>query len=551
MKKLLAILTALCMMLVSFGAFAESVSGTYTFHEQINSFMAIDWTVALNEDNTYSIQFTKPTGVTYTYTGTWEVKPDGAVVTSTPNESTSDIEATFFHDDFSCAWLIDGETITPKDYNAESAGGPGPMGGMPGMPGAEGPSHPVSDVFPGALVGRTFAYDEVVQAFGFTVHWTLTFDDDTTATLIAPNDMMGDSVYACSWKFDDGLIETRINEITKGQAPLADFFDAADSYFCQWVLTDADSSMVPLSLTDSSDIAAPVQGGFPGGMPGIPVSQGASASDADFAKVAYASNSSAQICDIYLPEGEGTHPVIVLVHGGGFMFGDQAMAIIQPVIKAGVANGYAVVSVDYRKSSEATFPAAVADVKAAVRFVRENAAQYGFDADHIAVWGESAGAYLSLMTALTPDVEDLNGDVTENAGQSSAVAALVDFYGPVQFSTMQEEAATQGFSFGGNFECQFVGVSSLADEKVNATYWETYTDQLPEGYSLKAWIQAGSADTNVPYTQSVNFAERLSAVIGEDNVQSSVLEGAAHEDAAFYTDDNLAAVFAFLDACMK
>ena len=548
MKKFLAILTALCMMLVSFGAFAESVSGTYNFHEQINPFMAIDWTVALNADGTYSIQFTKPTGVTYTYTGTWEVKPDGAVVTSTPNESTSDIEATFFHDDFSCAWLIDGETITPKDYNAESAGGPGPMGGMPG---AEGPSHPVSDVFPGALVGRTFAYDEVVQAFGFTVHWTLTFDDDTTATLIAPNDMMGDSVYACSWKLDDGLIETRINEITKGQAPLADFFDAADSYFCQWVLMDADSSMVPLSLADSSNTAAPVQGGFPGGMPGTPSNQGASASDADFAKVAYASNSSAQICDSYLPEGEGTHPVIVLVHGGGFMFGDQAMAIIQPVIKAGVANGYAVVSVDYRKSSEATFPAAVADVKAAVRFVRENAAKYGFDADHIAVWGESAGAYLSLMTALTPDVEDLNGDVKENAGQSSAVTALVDFYGPVQFSTMQEEAATQGFSFGGNFECQFVGVSSLADEKVNATYWETYTDQLPEGYFLKAWIQAGSADTNVPYTQSVNFAERLSAVIGEDNVQSSVLEGAAHEDAAFYTDDNLAAVFAFLDACMK
>ena len=243
--------------------------------------------------------------------------------------------------------------------------------------------------------------------------------------------------------------------------------------------------------------------------------------------------------------------MIVLVHGGGFMFGDQAMAIIQPVIKAGVANGYAVVSVDYRKSSEATFPAAVADVKAAVRFVRENAAQYGFDAEHIAVWGESAGAYLSLMTALTPDVEDLNGDVTENASQSSAVTALVDFYGPVQFSTMQEEAAAQGFSFGGNFECQFVGVSSLADEKVNATYWETYTDQLPECYFLKAWIQAGSADTNVPYTQSVNFAERLSAVIGEENVQSSVLEGAAHEDAAFYTDENLAAVFAFLDACMK
>ena len=554
MKKVLAVALSLCMLLSCLAALAESPAGVYTFHEQINPFMAIDWTVTLNEDATYQISFTKPTGVTYTYTGNWEVKPDGAVVTGTPNESTADIEASFFHEDYSAAWLIDGDTITPKDYSAENAGGNEPMGGMPGPMGQQsGPSHPVSDVFPGALVGRTFAYDEVVAAFGFTVHWTLTFDTENTATLIAPNDMMGDSVYACTWKFDDGLIETKITEITKGQAPLASFLDAQNDYACQWVLTDADSAMVPLSLTEMDESSAPVQGGFPAGMlpGGMPGAQTASASNADFSGVAYANDSSAQVCDIYLPEGEGTHPVIVLVHGGGFMFGDQAMAIIQPVIQAGVANGYAVVSVDYRKSSEAVFPAALADVKAAVRFVRENAEQYGFDAEHIAVWGESAGAYLSLMTALTPEVAELNGNVEANAAQPSSVTALVDFYGPVQFSTMQEEAAAQGFNFGGNFECQFVGVSSLDDEKVAATYWETYADQLPEGYALKAWIQAGNADTNVPYTQSVNFADRLSALIGEENVSFGVLDGAAHEDSAFYTDENLAAVFSFLDACMK
>lgn len=56
--------------------------------------------------------------------------------------------------------------------------------------------------------------------------------------------------------------------------------------------------------------------------------------------------------------------------------------------------GCAVVSVDYRKSGEAPSRAALADVKAAVRFVRANAAEYGFDEDNIAIWGESAGAYL-------------------------------------------------------------------------------------------------------------------------------------------------------------
>ncbi|MGN1369899.1 MAG: alpha/beta fold hydrolase [Aristaeellaceae bacterium] len=544
MKKWMALLAAVCMLLSCLSAFAETASGVYTFHEQINPFLAIDWTVTLNEDGSYVIEFTKPTGVTYAYTGTWEQKPDGAVVTGTPNESTADIEADFFRDDFSAVWVIDGETIVPKNDGAGSAGANAHVGGFAGAMGSrENPGHPVSDVLPDALAGRTFAYDEVVAAFGFTVHWTLTFDDENTATLISPNDVMGDSVYACSWAFDDGLIVTRIEEVVKGQAPLADFFDAQNGFECRWVLTDADSSMMPLSLA-GSNAAVPAQSGLPG-------NQGAAAADADYANIAYASESSAQICDIYLPEGERAHPVIVLVHGGGFMFGDQRMPIIQPVIEAGVANGYAVVSVDYRKSSEAVFPAALADVKAAVRFIRENAGQYGFDPEHIAVWGESAGAYLALMTALTPDVAELNGDVAEYVAQPASVTALVDFYGPVQFAAMQAEAADLGFSFGGSFECQFVGVSSLDDEKVAATWWETYADQLPEGFALKAWIQAGNADTSVPYTQSVNLAERLSAVIGEKNVRFGVLEGATHEDAAFYTDENLAAVFAFLDTCMK
>lgn len=95
--------------------------------------------------------------------------------------------------------------------------------------------------------------------------------------------------------------------------------------------------------------------------------------------VAYATASPAQACDIYIPESVEKAPVIVLVHGGGFAFGDQAMSIIQPVIKAAMANVYAVVSVDYRKSGEAAFPAALADVKAAVRFVRANVEAYGFD----------------------------------------------------------------------------------------------------------------------------------------------------------------------------
>lgn len=277
---------------------------------------------------------------------------------------------------------------------------------------------------------------------------------------------------------------------------------------------------------------------------------------ADYDSVAYASNSVSQICDIYLPEGEGPFPVIVLVHGGGFMFGDAKMPIIQPVIETGTANDYAVVSVDYRKSAEAVFPAALADVKAAVRFVRANADTYGFDAEHIAVWGESAGAYLGLMTALTPEVEELDGDVSDNAKESSAVTALVDFYGPVEFFKMQEEAEALGNTANtdsdSSFESKFIGQAVAADEETTyKTYWETYKEELPEDFTLKAWVQAGDSDQRVPYTQSENFADRLRAVIGEENVSFGILEGADHEDAQFYTEENLAEVIAFLDAVMK
>ena len=272
-----------------------------------------------------------------------------------------------------------------------------------------------------------------------------------------------------------------------------------------------------------------------------------------YENVAYAAVSAAEQCDIYVPAGDGAFPVIVLVHGGGFAFQNQKMKIVEPVAQYALSHGYAVVSVDYRKSSEAVFPAALSDVKAAVRFVRANAATYRLDAERIAVWGESAGAYLSVMTALTPAAAELDGDVRDNAAESSAVKAVVDFYGPIEFYTMDDEFAALGkpdttYSTANSFESKFLGTPIGSDkEAAYRTYWETYRAALPADFALKAWIQAGTGDFAVPCTQSKNLAERLSAVIGSDNVHYSTIEGARHMDSAFYTEENLSAVFAFLN----
>lgn len=351
---------------------------------------------------------------------------------------------------------------------------------------------------------------------------------------------MGDTTYTISWTFENGQYTVTIQASDKGSMPLSPMFD--ENHACVYAVW-GDGTFKPAN--GGGDSGESGLSGLPGGSAG--------SEDADYRAVAYASNSGAQVMDIYLPEtGTGSDPVIVLVHGGGFKFGDQAMPIIQPVIEAGRANGYVVASVDYRKSGEAIFPAALADVKAAVRYLRANAAQYGIDPERVVIWGESAGAYLSLMTALTPEVEALNGDVSDNLEQSSAVAALVDFYGPVEFYTMDEEYAGLGisgttYSSENSFESAFLGQAiGLDRDTTYTTWWSTYQDQLPGDFRLRAWIQAGDADTSVPCTQSVNFAEGLSQVIGEDNVSFTLIQGAEHEDSLFYTEDNLAQVFAFL-----
>lgn len=265
--------------------------------------------------------------------------------------------------------------------------------------------------------------------------------------------------------------------------------------------------------------------------------------------ISYASNSGAQVCDIYLPEEAENWPVIVLIHGGGFLFGDQRMDVIQPVIAKAMEKGYAVVSVDYRKSSESLFPGALSDVKASVRFVKAHSAEYGWNGDSIVLWGESAGAYLALMTALTPSVTDLNGDVTDYDIIDSKVQALVSFYAPVEWYTMYEEAGKPE-SAAGSFETKFLGTDITEDKELTyTTYWETYADQIPT--DLKAWIQAGDSDQKVHYTQSVNFAQRLAGYLGEENVEYSVIVGADHEDDLFYAEENLNAVFAWLDGFMK
>ena len=140
-----------------------------------------------------------------------------------------------------------------------------------------------------------------------------------------------------------------------------------------------------------------------------------------------------QKLDLYLPQGDGPFPLIVNVHGGGFMMGDKSDPPSQPAIAQFLANGYAVASIGYRLSAEAKAPAQIQDVKAAVRWLRANAAKYNLNPDKFAGFGGSAGGSLVALLGTSCGVAELEGADLGNSDQSSCVQAVVDWFGPTDF----------------------------------------------------------------------------------------------------------------------
>lgn len=132
--------------------------------------------------------------------------------------------------------------------------------------------------------------------------------------------------------------------------------------------------------------------------------------------------------DLHLPaQHDGACPVVLYLHGGGFMAGTRksfAQERFVPAARAGIA----VASAQYRFTDVATHPAQIHDVKAAVRWLRANAARYGCGDQRIGAWGASAGGYLALMLGVTDGVTAFEGTLGDHRDQSSAVEAVTAWF---------------------------------------------------------------------------------------------------------------------------
>ena len=143
-----------------------------------------------------------------------------------------------------------------------------------------------------------------------------------------------------------------------------------------------------------------------------------------------------QMVDVYLPKKRNSEkplPVIALIHGGGWVNGDR-LGYAAQAIQLARTGDYAAVTVGYRLTKEAHWPAQVHDCKAAIRWIRAHAKELNLDPDKIAVWGSSAGGHLSSLLGTSGDVKELEGDLGPHTSFSSRVQCVVNLCGPEDFS---------------------------------------------------------------------------------------------------------------------
>jgi acetyl esterase/lipase len=261
--------------------------------------------------------------------------------------------------------------------------------------------------------------------------------------------------------------------------------------------------------------------------------------------IPYASESTSQKMDIYLPEWAGKFPVIIAIHGWAFLMGNKEWWDLSAMIQ-GVKKWYAVVCVNYRLSDEAIFPAAIDDIQKAIIFLKENANKYQLNWDKMAVWWDSAGWNLASLAGTMWKVSE-----------KTNVQAVVDWFGPIYFSTMDSEFKTLWVSP----KMWITNTSDSPESKyLGKTIWTPEAEELVKQASPLTYIsesnppfliQHGTADTNIPITQSENLSKALKKAIWDEKVKFDKIEWAEHGWDLFENTENLGKVFSFLDQYLK
>jgi acetyl esterase/lipase len=241
------------------------------------------------------------------------------------------------------------------------------------------------------------------------------------------------------------------------------------------------------------------------------------------------------LLDLYLPQGAadgGGLPAVVHFHGGGWRTGQRSslgptvdgfgLSPIEQLVDA----GFVVASADYRLSTVATFPAQLLDAKAAVRWLRAQAADYNVDPDRIYAWGDSAGGHLASLVGLTPGWARFQDTANAGTQANDGVAAVAAWYPPTDLNRMGAQARPDAVARAddpGSREALLLGDQPAdAPDKATAASPLTYVHRDSPPFLLVH----GTEDRFVPVTQSTTFAEALKGAGAA--VELLLIEGADH-----------------------
>jgi acetyl esterase/lipase len=240
------------------------------------------------------------------------------------------------------------------------------------------------------------------------------------------------------------------------------------------------------------------------------------------------SGNTRQKLDIYLPQtGNKPFPVVVWIHGGAWMSGSKSNVNGLYLLN----HGFAVVSINYRLTDEAIFPAQIHDCKGAVRWLRANAQRYDLNPNKIGVFGSSAGGHLAALLGTSGEVENLEGNIGGNLSFSSIVQAVCDWYGPTNLLTIMNYPSSIDHSLAASPEGKLIG-GAIKDniDKAIAASPITYVSKDDPPFL----IMHGTQDMTVPFHQSVELDSAYKKI--NHDVLFIPQQGAGHGGGAFNSD---------------
>ncbi|HEX8171950.1 MAG TPA: alpha/beta hydrolase [Thermoanaerobaculia bacterium] len=252
------------------------------------------------------------------------------------------------------------------------------------------------------------------------------------------------------------------------------------------------------------------------------------------------------LLDLRVPDGAGPHPVILYLHSGAWVTGDRTGG---PALRQ-ASRGYAVASIDYRLAPDSIWPSQIEDAKAAIRWLRANAARFHLDPNRIGVFGASAGGHLAAVLGTSGGVDALEGLNEGNPQFSSRVRAVVDFYGPTDLLKLDEQKPACSSFLDGN--AAFMPPSLLMGCSIQQCAEQTRTAS-PMSYITRDdppfLILHGQRDCLVPWQQSVLLDQALRAA-GVRSQLVLIPEG-EHGGSAFDAPSYRKMVDDFLDQNLK